>query len=143
MAKRHKSGHRAFESKTERGKFTKVCDDMMESAAWKTLELRQQGLYLHLKAKYTQKVSNGTVISDNADNITIPASEAAQLYGNLKTFRSDIDFLIECGFIKMVQYGGNTRTVNIYGFSDRWKKYGANDYEVPENEKRPHKIKTI
>ena len=35
------------------------------------------------------------------------------------------------------------RTVNIYGFSDRWKEYGASGYKVPENEKRPHKINML
>lgn len=116
---------------------------MIESTAWKSLELRQQGLYLHLKSKYTQKVSNGNIISDNAENITIPKSEAAGLYGNLTTFRKDMDKLIECGFIKIIQYGWNTRTVNIYGFSDRWKEYGMSGYNVPENEKRTRKTKAI
>lgn len=143
MAKRHKYRNRAFESRMEKGKYTKICADMMDSTAWKALELRQRGLYLHLKAKYTQKVSNGAVISDNAENISIPKSEAIQLYGNLVTFRKDIDMLIECGFIKLVQYGGNTRTISIYGFSDRWKEYGLSGYKVPENEKRPHRIKTL
>ncbi len=143
MAKSRKYSHRDFESKTERGKYTKVCNDMMESTAWNALDLRQRGLYLQLKAKYTQKVSNGNIISDNAENISIPKSEATSLYGNLKTFRKDMDKLIECGFIKMVQCGWNTRTVNIYGFSERWKEYGMSGYNVPENEKRTHKTKAI
>ena len=45
---------------------------MMESTAWNALDLRQRGLYLQLKAKYTQKVLNGNIISDNAKNISIP-----------------------------------------------------------------------
>lgn len=143
MAKIRKYSHRAFESKTESGKFTKVCNDMMESTAWEALELRQRGLYLHLKSKYTQKVSNGKIISSNVENISIPKSEAKGLYGNLTTFRKDMDKLIECGFIKMVQCGWNTRTVNIYGFSDRWKEYGMSGYKVPENEKRTHKTKAL
>ena len=123
MAKKSKPMHRTFESKTEHGKFTKVCADMMQSSAWESLLLRQQGLYLRLKSKYTQKVSNGFIVSENADNISLPKSEAEKIYGDLRTFRKDIRALMECGLIKIVQHGQNTRTANIYGFSDAWKHY--------------------
>ena len=136
MGKRPKYKHQPFESGTEQGKFTKVCDDMMDSPAWAALSLRQQGLYLALKRKYTQKVSGGILISDNADNISLPKSEALTMYGTLRSFRVDIDKLIACGFIRLIQSGFNTRTVNIYGFSDRWKRYGQTDFEVPAYEQR-------
>ena len=136
MAKRPKSRHQPFESATEQGKFTKVCDDMMQSPSWADLSLRQRGLYLELKRKYTQKKSAGVLISDNADDISIPKSEAQTMYGAMRSFRVDIDALISHGFIRLVQSGFNTRTVNIYGFSDRWKRYGKPDFEIPIKEQR-------
>jgi len=123
MAKRIKYRHESFESSTEQGKFTKICDDMMESPAWLDLSLRQQGLYLYIKKKYTQKKSNGIKISDNKDDISLPKREAILLYGDLRTFRADRDKLVANGLIEIVQLGWNTRTANIYGFSDNWKSF--------------------
>lgn len=136
MAKRPKYKHQPFESATEHGKFTKVCDDMMQSPAWADLSLRQRGLYLELKRKYTQKQSAGVVISDNADDISLPKSEALTMYGTVRSFRDDMDALIAHGFMRLVQSGFNTRTVSIYGFSDRWKKFGRPDFDIPINEQR-------
>lgn len=131
IARKKSFSHRDFESKTEKGKFTKICNDMMESVAWQALSRSQISLYLTLKSKYTAKVSSGMLISDNARDISMPTKEAAKMYSNLNTFRNDIDALIEAGFIDLVQSGWNTRTANIYGLSDRWKKYGQPNYEVP------------
>ena len=122
MRKRSAYKHEPFESKTEQGKFTKVCDDMMRSPAWNNLLLRQQGLYLHIKSKYTQKRSSGYIISDNVKDISLPKKEAATLYGDMRTFRLDMNKLMENGFIVLIQSGWNTRTANIYGFSDGWKR---------------------
>ena len=129
--------HQPFESKTASGVFTKICDDMMESAAWQALSRSQRCLCFELKKKYRAKYSNKRFVSDNANDITMPKSEALKLYGELRTFRQDIDKLIDCGFINLVSSGYNTREVNIFGFSDRWKKYGNADYKVPPAVKRP------
>lgn len=136
MAKRKKSTHNSFESNTEHGRFAKITQDMMNNVAWQALTLRQRGLYLHLKSKYTQRVEHGIIINSNEKDISIPASEAKILYGDLRTFRKDMDALIECGFIDLIESGRNTRTCNIYGFSDRWKNYGKADYQVPIQFKR-------
>ena len=139
MASKKKATHRPFESKTSQGSFTKLCDDMMDSPAWQELNRSQRCLYLELKKKYKAKYSSGLFISDNASNISIPATEAKKLYSNLRIFRNDIDKLIECGFINLIESGWTTRTVNIYGFSDRWKIYGQASYEVPVQVKRPRR----
>ena len=134
MAKKLKIGHRDFESNTERGRFTKICIDMMQSDAWQELSLRQRALYLEFKSKFTQKAMNGRIISDNASNISLPKSEAIKLYGDLRTFRADRKILIDKGFIKIILNGKNTRSANIYGFSDEWKKYKAVNTVKPEKE---------
>lgn len=142
MARKKKPTHQPFESKTDHGKFTKICNDMMDGPAWAALNRSQRYLYLVFKSKYTAKVHDGVIISDNANDISIPTSEAKQMYTELRTFRSDVDRLIECGFIKLVQSGWNTRTANIYGFSDRWQQYGQASYEVPAAAKRPKRVFT-
>jgi len=124
MAKRVAPKHREFESRTERGKFIKICEDMMDSPAWKALNRSQRYLYIELKRKYTARTVNGVVAEDNSRNISLPKAEALTLYSNLQTFRGDIDCLIAVGLIDLVQSGWNTRSVNIYGFSERWKRYG-------------------
>ena len=121
-----------FESQHDNGSFTKISNDMLKSKAWKQLSLRQQGLYLYLKSKFTKYKNQDT----NVDDISIPKSEASTLYGDLKTFRNDIDVLIDTGFIRQIKSGWNTRTANIYGFSDKWKLYGTDKFIIPENDKR-------
>lgn len=137
MGRKKQVTHYSFESKTERGAFTKICNDMQESEAWKSLKLRQQGLYLYLKAKFKKSRNQNT----NENDISIPKKEAITLYGDLRTFRADIDELIEKGFIKQVEAGFNTRTANIYGFSSLWKEYGKEGFKIPENDKRYIPIK--
>ena len=118
-----KTTHQPFEGRNPRGQFTKITQDMMDSAAWKELSLRQRGLYLQFKSKYRQKTERGNVTEHNRDEITLPESEWKQEYGNYRTFRKDIDILVRLGFIRLVQRGQNTRTPNLYGFSVEWQKW--------------------
>ncbi len=98
MGKKNKKLFYPFESFYENGAFTKISNDMLKSKAWKELSLRQQGLYLHLKSKFTKYKNQDT----NVNDISIAKAEAGTLYGDLKTFRKDIDILIDKGFIKQV-----------------------------------------
>ena len=138
MARRSKKLFYPFESLHENGAFTKISNDMIKSKAWNKLSLRQQGLYFHLKTKFTKYKNQDT----NVNNISIPKSEASTLYGDLSTFRKDIDVLIDTGFIRQIESGWNTRTANIYVFSDKWKLYGSENFCIPETDKRykPKKI---
>lgn len=135
MARKHKL-HQPFESSTPNGRFAKICHDMMASPAWAALNLRQRGFYLEFKRKYTQKMSNGHLVSCNQNDISFTTNEGKTLYGDLRTFRSDMDALIEVGLLDLIASGWNTRSPNIYGFSDRWKHYGEEGYSVPESVKR-------
>ena len=96
------------------------------------LSLRQRGLYLELKRKFTKKKNQDT----NADDISMAYSEYSKLYGDKRTFWNDIDKLIDNGFMKVIEHGRFTRTPNIYGFSSRWQQFGQDGYSVPINEKR-------
>lgn len=86
-----------------------------------------------MKSKFTV---NKKTLKNNKDDISIPTSEAKKLYGDLRTFRKDIDKLIEFGFIKQVISGVPTMSINIYGFSEKWKDYGTNIFFIPQSDKR-------
>ena len=62
--------------------------------------------------------------------------QAKKLYGNLDTFRKDIDTLIDYGFIKQIVSGVPTMSVSIYGFSHRWKDYGTDNFFIPNEDRR-------
>ena len=124
MPKQKKRTHQPFEGSNPLGRFAKITHDMMQSAVWQDLSLRQQGLYLHLKAKYRQKVLHGNIESDNRNDISLPKSEwYPNLYSDYRTFSKDIRKLEDNGFIHTVRYGKAMHQCNIYGFSDLWKKW--------------------
>lgn len=75
-------------------------------------------------------------LDTNKDNISILKFEAMKLYGDLRTFRKYIDVLIEHGFIYQKECGFNIRTVNIYAFSEKWKDYGTDKFNITTNKKR-------
>ena len=119
-------------NKKTKQKFTKICDDMQESMAWKDLGLEAQGLYLFLKKKYT-KNSQGVT---NENDIHITKKDLRILNKNKNTIMKYIDRLIDNGFIKVVQHGRLSRTPNLYGFSGERKKYNTKDFFIHPNDKR-------
>lgn len=123
----------SFESTNQRYDFTKICRDMQKSEAWKQLKPRQIGLYFLFKAKFTV---NSKTLENNAENISFTTSEAKKYYGDLRTFRADVDTLINLGFIKQIMSGVQRMEASIYGFSDRWKEYGTDKFSIPANDKR-------
>ena len=122
-----------FESANQEYDFTKICRDMQRSKAWHELNLRQQGLYLHLKSKFRV---NRKTLENNANDISIPTSEAKEKYGNLNTFRKDMDTLIDYGFIKQIVSGVPTMSVSIYGFSYSRKEFGTERFFIPNEDRR-------
>lgn len=127
-----------FESTNQRYDFTKICRDMQKSEAWKQLKPRQIGLYFLLKSKFTV---NSKTLETNAENISFTTKEAIKLYGDLRTFRKDLDILIDLGFIKQIMSGVPRMEASIYGFSDKWKDYGTDKFHIPDSDKR-YKRKT-
>ena len=133
MSKKKPMQNFPFESTKPYGEgFVKICDSMINSLAWQCLTLRQRGLYIELKTKFTVYKNQDT----NVNNISMPHSEYSKLYGDKTTFWKDIDMLIANGFIKVVEHGYFARAPNIYGFSSRWKGYGTEEFNIPINEKR-------
>ena len=122
-----------FESTQSRSGFTKICNDMFESEAWKSLGLRQIGLYLTLKHRYKK---NPRTLEDNRNDIVFTTTEALKVYGDSRTFRDDLDILIDRGFIKQTFSGAPFMKANKYGFSDKWKLYGTDNFSIPDSDKR-------
>ena len=146
--------HFDFESDTKRGSFIKICDDMMESAAWVALNRSQRSLYAEMKRKFTAvwggSARNRKLLSDNRRDISFTQKDIKELYSDSRIFRADIDKLISCGFIDCISSGKSTKQCNIYGFTGRWKRYGRieekdgkkivvvnPDYSVPPEFIRP------
>ena len=126
MAKRRKLFFQSFESRKPSGSFVTIADDMMQSEAWKSLNAMARALYLEIKSKYRpEKSANGTVIDFHKEKVILPETEWKQLFGNYNTFRKYLDILIEHGFLEKPQSGKNTRTPNLYWFSDKWQKWKA------------------
>lgn len=98
-----------------------------------TIKTRAIGLYFLLKSKFTV---NSKTLETNAENISFTTSEAKRYYGDLRTFRADMDILINLGFIKQVMSGVPRKETSIYGFSDRWKNYGTDKFSIPDKDKR-------
>lgn len=112
-------------------KFTKICNDMIESMAWQKLGLEAQGLYVFLKSKYTKSGDK-----DNALDIHITNKDMRILGKSRNTICKYLDRLIDNGFIKVVQHGRLARTYNVYGFTDEWKLYNTKDFFIHPNNKR-------
>ena len=73
---------------------------------------------------------------NNVENISFTTTEAKKYYGDLRTFRADMDALIDFGFIKQVLSGVPRMEATIYGFSDRWKDYGTDKFYIPKSDRR-------
>jgi len=134
--KSNRKVHEDFESFSDQGRFGKITFDMMGSAAWKKLTLRQTGLYLLFKSKFT-KNSKGT---DSRNNLTLPKEEWSKLYKTPSCYYQDLDMLIALGFIRVVTYQGYLRKPTIYGFSTMWKLYGKDGFTIRESDKRPTNV---
>lgn len=72
----------------------------------------------------------------NQNNISIPTKEVNKLYGDTRTFRKDIDTLIDYGFIRQKVSGVPTMSISIYGFSDNWKYYNTDKFYIPDIDRR-------
>lgn len=113
---------------------------MLMSNAWRKLTGNQKELYLFCKLQQfgestnfedhaTQLEKDGNEKPNISDRFTMNKSKWCDLYKlyseqNAKRFYKDINALIENGFIDKIQSGYNTKTKNIYKFSDRWKAQG-------------------
>ena len=74
----------------------------------------------------------------NNGQIEFTFLEAERDYGiSTGAFRNAIDELREKGFIDIAATGqGVFKVTNLYSISDRWRKYGTDEYEPPKARRR-------
>lgn len=104
----------------------RITRSMLSSKAWKMLTVHSRVLYMEMKNKYT---------GSNENDISFTYKEALEIM-NDRTFTKCIDQLIELGFIKLLEQNWTLRKPNIYGFSDQWKYYGTDKFNVRPRIKR-------
>ena len=93
---------------------------MLQSKAYRNLTNGARTLYTFMKAQY-----RGAHLAEHLETEFVfnwaMANKTYGLYTNKRQFYTDIDRLVQNGFIEVVEHGKNTRTKNIYRYSDKWK----------------------
>ena len=109
-----------------------IFESMLLSPAWKSLNSKQQVLYLVCKAQFYGKRKPGR---DFPDVETFQTDEAfylnwgsVQKYGLYKptmskNFYADMRALIDRGFIILLSSGKSHHQKNIYRFGARWREW--------------------
>ena len=94
---------------------------MLQSRAYKDLPDGAKTLYSYMKLQlYGQKNIPGHPNTDFVFDWAM-ANKTYEICTNKKQFYTNRNRLVEGGFIEVVECGRNTRTMNIYRFSDKWQ----------------------
>lgn len=97
-------------------KMVGMCLTQLMSDAWHNLSGNAKNLYLFMRLQY-----NGSNESCFYFNKALYQKQY-KLYSNGTQFKKDLDQLCSNGFVRIVEKGKNTRTKNIYAFSDDWQQ---------------------
>lgn len=108
---------------------------MILSEAWQDLSPKQQQVYLYCKLQfYGQSGRRGVDATDNSKFYFNRSlwQDTYKLYGKGSEgrFYKDITALIEHGFIRCIETGQVSRTKSIYQFSDKWKVWNTDKFEL-------------
>lgn len=110
---------------------------MMLSPAWRKLTKNQRLLYIYCKAQYygKDKKSKNELLTyeEKLEKKKVDTKNRFffnrelwlnfyKLYSDNGQFYTDMDKLIELGFIRAVEKNQTTRKRNIYEFSSEWQK---------------------
>lgn len=123
--RKRNANFKPFESRTLNSRYVRITESMLKSKAWKELDPYEHSAYLSFKLKYFERRTDG---SDNRKNISLTYEEMKPVMSPDR-FKKCIDNLIKYGFIDIVEHRPQTRNATIYGFSDRWHKYGTDDFK--------------
>lgn len=142
----------SFTPKKKQGKRKDVSSNiyysMLVSNAWRKLTPKQKELYLFCKLQYFGQSLNAKTLrtekEKDEDNVDISKrfvmnkelwlkeygiySESGQRH-----FYTDMQALIDNGFIMVIANGKNARKKNIYEFSDKWVNSGKWEYRDKNN----------
>lgn len=120
---------------------------MSMSLAWKKATPRAQMLYINMKhmqfgnTKHDKDKFDAAYRNDNryftfSEKKWLKGYEKGfEMYSDKRAFYKDVEILIGLGFIDCIEVGCNTRTKNLYRFSERWRLYGTPQFSVPEKYK--------
>ena len=157
MGKRKTYIPKSFESAKPYAKsgdtYAAIYRSMRLSNAWQDLSPKQHDLYFCCKSEYYGKgrhdldqfnnyfTDNGIEKNSHPEYFTMNWGKVKRpdglyaLYTNSNSFYSDMASLIDHGFIDCVICGADARAKSLYKLSDRWQRYGTEQYEVPEEVK--------
>jgi len=138
-------------SKTKKFKGLYIRPEILNSRAFNELKCSGNALYLYicfLKKRVMVKIPVGKKkewTCTNINKITFYYSEAKKLGFSSQGFNNAIDRLVDLGFIDIVHAGiGRARIATIFALSDRYKRYGENDFQKIARKKmvsyRPEKF---
>lgn len=135
MSRKHKYVPKSFESTSKGGAYAAIYISMLESPAWRDLTASQKVLYVACKAQFFGDRENP---DGNELNFCMNRAKwlKYELYkpGNAEGFYRDMAALILHGFVRCVHQGKANHQKNVYQFSDKWTRYGKNDFAIDRNE---------
>lgn len=99
--------------------FVAITKEMIRSKAWVKLKHYSVRAYIHIAAKYNGK---------NSNNLSFTYQEASKIM-NAHTYKKAIDELVKYGFLDMKRSGACYGKCNVFGLSERWRKYGTLDFK--------------
>jgi len=111
------------------GSYSVIEHNLANSEAFKSLSIHTKWLYMEFKFRFH---------GGNKKHIIFIYQEAKKLM-HQDTFLKCRNKLIENGLIDIIKRGGFYNQPNIYGLSDRWKKFGKKDFIKID----PHKIEHL
>jgi len=100
------------------GSYSVIEHNLANSEAFKNLSIHAKWLYMEFKFRF---------YGDNKKHIIFTHKEGIKILNN-RMFIKCRNKLIENGLIDIIERGGFYHKPNIYGLSDRWKKFGTKDF---------------
>lgn len=108
--------------------FVALDHELLDSQAWRALTVHAWAAFICIKRKFNGK---------NGDNLSFTFEEAHQIM-HRNTYAKVLNQLVDHGLIDIVKSGGLHNKPNIFSLSERWRKYGTDDFKkgkryVPDN----------
>ena len=140
MSKRKKYTPQPFESVGGNNLSSNIYITMLQHPNFIALSNGAKVLYLHMKAQYY-----GAKIIDHPNthfyfNWAL-YSKTYKLGTNKAQFEKYRNELIKYGFIELVEYGGYSKTKNIYAYSDKWQT--GTTFDIPQDLIQPDEKRNI
>lgn len=150
MGKKKAYTPKPFEANRGRDSSANIYKSMLESDAFKDLSARQKILYVYAKSRrYGQTTKQKEELFSQFPGIQMPVDveeyfsmtrgNAVYDWGlysryHVELFYRDVEELILHGFIKCVACGAVGKKKSIYKYSDKWRLWGMDGFEITRDE---------